>query len=53
MIQEKQQIAHQAWDAHVALVRLAHRHPELKRNEAFTALMDTARARFLAAFEVL
>lgn len=50
---EKQTIAHQAWDAHVALVRLASKQPELRRNEAYTALMDTAKARFLAAFEVL
>lgn len=48
-----QALAHDAWLAHAALIRLAHKQPELKHNEAFTALMDTAKARFLAAFEVL
>lgn len=48
-----QALAHQAWDAHVALIRLMHDKPILRTNEAFTALVDTARARFLAAFEVL
>ena len=50
---EKQQLAHQAWDAHVAMIRTLHDHPALRKNEAFMALADTARARFLAAFEVL
>jgi len=50
---EKQRLAHQAWDAHVAMLRTLHRAPELRENEAFMALVDTAKARFLTTFEAL
>lgn len=42
-----------AWRAYSALQRAASAEPALIQNDYFTALQDTAYARFLAAFEAL
>lgn len=45
--------AEQAYQAYTALQKLAARQPELQANEYFSALMDTANARFRSLFEAL
>lgn len=43
--------AHEAFEAHAALLRAEARDRTLRGNQYWQALKDTARARFLAAFE--
>lgn len=42
-----------AWQAYAATQRVARDHPALCENEYFTAIQDTAYARFLMAFEAM
>lgn len=51
VIQFDERLAHDAFEAHAALLKTEARHPEPIRNEHWRALRDTAAARFLAAFE--
>jgi hypothetical protein len=48
-----EQAAHDAFEAHAAMLIAEKANPVLRRNDYWQALKDTARARFLAAFEVL
>jgi hypothetical protein len=53
VIRMDEQAAHDAFEAHSAMLLTERRLPGLKRNEYWKALRDTAMARFLAAFEAL
>lgn len=48
-----EQAAHDAFEAHAAMMIAERANPKLRRNEYWCALRDTAKARFLAAFEAL
>lgn len=43
--------AHQAWEAHTALIRAELRQPALKDNPQWAVLRDVAAANFISAFE--
>jgi len=43
--------AHEAWEAHQAMVKAEIRQPSLKDNPAWVTLRETAMAVFLSAFE--
>lgn len=53
IIRMDEQAAHDAFEAHAAMLIAEKANPSLRRNEYWQALRDTAKARFLAAFEVL
>lgn len=53
IIRMDEQAAHDAFEAHAAMLLAERANPVLGTNEYWQALKDTARARFLAAFEVL
>ena len=53
VIRFDEQTAHRAFEAHAALMKAQAGNPKLRENEHWQALCDTARARFLAAFERL
>jgi len=48
-----EQAAHDAFEAHSAMMIAERANPKLRQNEYWQALRDTAKARFLAAFEAL
>jgi predicted metal-dependent hydrolase len=45
--------AQDAFEAHAAMLIAEKANPKLSRNDYWQALRDTAKARFLAAFDVL
>ncbi len=51
VIRFDEQQAHDAFEAHAAMLKTERKTPELARNEYWQALKDSARARFLAAYE--
>lgn len=53
VIRMDEQAAHDAFEAHAAMLIAEKANPILRRNEYWQALKDSARARFLAAFEKL
>lgn len=53
VIRFDERAAHDAFEAHAAMLVAERANPVLRRNEYWQALRDTAKARFLAAFEVL
>jgi hypothetical protein len=53
VIRMDEQAAHDAFEAHAAMLIAEKANPTLRRNDYWQALKDTARARFLAAFQVL
>lgn len=53
VIHMNERAAHDSFEAMAAMLRAERHDPALRSNEYWTALKDTARARFLAAFEVL
>lgn len=53
VIRMDERAAHDAFEAHAAMLIAEKANPTLRRNEYWRALKDSARARFLAAFEAL
>lgn len=53
VIHMDEQAAHDAFEAHAAMLIAEKANPILRKNEYWQALKDSARARFLAAFEKL
>lgn len=45
--------AYDAWTAFAAMMKADRDHPELRNNDYWNALRDTAYARFLIAFEYI